>query len=472
MSDLYHTLANSPFSGKLFSMLGLPQPVDLERWKEGMESFFAGDVLVGCAQNSVFLKAIAKELSDSQAKVNYAIEAGQRDAMVSTFEAAGVEAVASNVSEGKKYKALVFDASGIKNSEELAELHRFFQPVIRKIHFSGRVVIVGLTPEKCKDAKQRTAMRALEGFTRSLAKEVKKGIAAQLIYVDAATAASSLAAPLRFCLSPKSAYISAQVIRVGKGASVDKGFDWNKPLAGKTALVTGAARGIGKSIAEVLTRDGAKVIVLDIPQAEIDLEKTAASIDGIPFAADITAADTPQRLVEFLQAEHNGVDIIVHNAGVTRDKTLGGMPSKLWDMVMDINLSSEERLNDAFLAAGVINKGGRIIGVSSMAGIAGNFGQTNYACSKAGVIGMVDSMAAELSKSDITINAVAPGFIETQMTAAIPVMIREVGRRLNSMSQGGQPVDVAEAIAFYASPAASGVTGNVMRVCGQSLLGA
>ncbi|MEM8593268.1 MAG: 3-oxoacyl-ACP reductase [Pseudomonadota bacterium] len=472
MSDLYHTLANSPFSGKLFSMLGLPQPVNLERWKADSQSFIEGDVLVGCAPNSLFLDAVAQQFVGSDATVNFAIEAGNRDFMVSAFEAAGVSAVASNVTESKKYKGLVFDASGIQTSDELIELHRFFHPVIRKMKTSGRIVVIGLTPELCESSKQHTAMRALEGFVRSMGKEVKKGVAVQLVYASSTAAASSLAGPIRFFLSPKAAYVSAQVIRVGEADAVGSDFDWNQPLAGKTALVTGAARGIGKSIAETLSRDGAKVIVLDIPQVEIELEQTAASVSGTAFVGDVTAADTPQRLVELFKGEFSGVDIVVHNAGVTRDKTLGGMPSKLWNMVIDINLSSEERINDALLEAGVINQGGRIIGVSSMAGIAGNFGQTNYACSKAGVVGMVNSLAQPLKEKGITINAVAPGFIETQMTAAIPVTIREVGRRLNSMSQGGKPVDVAEGIAFFASPAASGVTGNTMRVCGQSLLGA
>ena len=113
----------------------------------------------------------------------------------------------------------------------------------------------------------------------------------------------------------------------------------------------------------------------------------------------------------------------------------------------------------------------RTVGVASIAGIAGNLGQTNYASSKAGVIGFVDSLADEL-EDGITINAVAPGFIETKMTAAVPFATREVGRRLNAMSQGGLPVDVAETIAWFASPASTGVNGNVVRVCGQSLLGA
>ena len=124
------------------------------------------------------------------------------------------------------------------------------------------------------------------------------------------------------------------------------------------------------------------------------------------------------------------------------------------------------------LEAGTLRDGGRIICVSSISGIAGNRGQSNYATSKAGVIGRVESMAATLRERRITINAVAPGFIETHMTATIPLAIREAGRRMNSMSQGGQPVDVAQTIAWFAHPGSAGVTGQVVRVCGQSLLGA
>ena len=157
---------------------------------------------------------------------------------------------------------------------------------------------------------------------------------------------------------------------------------------------------------------------------------------------------------------------------MTKDRTIAKMPEERWAQLMEINLSSEERINDALLDGKRLNANGRIVCVSSMSGIAGNSGQTNYAASKAGVIGMVESMAPELAKRKATINAVAPGFIETKMTAAMPIGPREAGRRLSSLSQGGLPVDVAETIAWFASPASTGVNGNTVRVCGQSLLGA
>jgi 3-oxoacyl-[acyl-carrier protein] reductase len=235
------------------------------------------------------------------------------------------------------------------------------------------------------------------------------------------------------------------------------------------ALVTGASRGIGEAIATTLHRDGAELVLLDVPALSADLAAVADRLGAETIELDITDPDAP---LQIAAAIPDGVDVIVHNAGVTRDRTIAKMPEDRWSSLMEINLSSEERIDDALLEAGLLAANGRIVCVSSMSGIAGNSGQTNYATSKAGVIGMVEALAPELAKRGATINAVAPGFIETQMTDEMPIAIREAGRRMNSMSQGGLPVDVAETIAWFASPASTGVNGNTVRVCGQSLLGA
>ncbi|HUC00089.1 MAG TPA: SDR family oxidoreductase, partial [Solirubrobacterales bacterium] len=228
-------------------------------------------------------------------------------------------------------------------------------------------------------------------------------------------------------------------------------------------------RGIGAAIASILARDGASVVGLDVPQAGTDLRAVTDAIGGHAIELDITAADAPEQIAEELA---DGVDVVVHNAGVTKDRTIAKMPEERWAQLMEINLSSEERIDDALLDGDLLRANGRIVCVSSMSGIAGNSGQTNYAASKAGVIGMVEAMAPALAERGATINAVAPGFIETQMTAAMPIGPREAGRRLSSLSQGGLPVDVAETIAWFASPASTGINGNVVRVCGQNLLGA
>ena len=463
MTDQYQTFAKSPIGKFVIKNLGLPSPTSLDRF-ESATPVVKGAVLFGAAPASTLTGAIAQVLANIHAN-SYA---GNNAELQQAAASAGLNLGAFNPGDKEsKFKVVIFDASGIENSEQLKSLYDFFNPIARQIQSSGRVVIVGITPETAKSVSQSIAQRALEGFVKSVGKEFKKGIAANLIYVDAG-AEANLESALRFAVSPRSAYVSGQVIRVSPAEKVD--VDWTKPLAGKTAVVTGASRGIGEAIAHVLARDGAHVICLDVPQQQADLDRVAGEIGGSTLAIDITAADAGEK-IKAAAAEQGGLDIIVHNAGITRDKTLANMKPELWDLVININLSAIERVNDYLISNDGLNANGRIICVSSISGIAGNLGQTNYAASKAGVIGVVKFTAPTL-KNGITINAVAPGFIETQMTAAIPFAIREAGRRMNSMSQGGLPVDVAETIAMFASTASTGLNGNVVRVCGQSLLGA
>jgi len=247
--------------------------------------------------------------------------------------------------------------------------------------------------------------------------------------------------------------------------------DWSADRA--TGIVTGAARGIGARIAEVFARDGARVIAIDTDQASEALSATADRVGGEALALDVTAEDAVERITAHLREHHGGrADILVNNAGITRDKLLANMDAERWDAVVAVNLLAPLRLTEGLVGNGCITGSGRVIGLSSMAGIAGNRGQTNYAATKAGMIGLTEALAPALAERGVTINAVAPGFIETAMTAAIPLATREVGRRLNSLYQAGLPVDVAEAVAYFASPASGAVTGNVIRVCGQAMLGA
>jgi 3-oxoacyl-[acyl-carrier protein] reductase len=441
MADRYSQVVNAPLVGTIARQLGLPQPTALDRYEEG-QPVVAGPVLTGAAPAGRLARAIAAVLDSVKA------------------ERAG--------SEGKA-KALIFDATGIAGSTELVELQRFFYPAVPRLQRSGRAIVLGTPPGEAGSVEAHIAQRALEGFTRSLGKEIGgRGSTAQLVYVQPG-AEDQLESTLRFLLSPKSAYVSGQVVHVGNGVAPAPEIEWERPLAGKVALVTGASRGIGAAIANTLARDGAEVVGLDIPPMAADLRAVTDSLGGRSIQLDITAADAPERIAAELS---DGVDVVVHNAGVTKDRTIAKMPEARWTQLMEINLTSEERINEALLTEKLLRPNGRIVCVSSMSGIAGNSGQTNYAASKAGVIGMVEAMAPELAKRKATINAVAPGFIETQMTAAMPIGPREAGRRLSSLSQGGLPVDVAETIAWFASPASTGVNGNVVRVCGQNLLGA
>jgi 3-oxoacyl-[acyl-carrier protein] reductase len=213
------------------------------------------------------------------------------------------------------------------------------------------------------------------------------------------------------------------------------------------------------------------VLGVDVPQSASELQDVMGELGADHLTLDITTKDAPQRIAQHLRDTYGGVDVVVHNAGITRDKRLMNMKPDTFASVIAVNLTAPERITAELLEQKLVRPNGRIVGVASIAGIAGNLGQTNYAASKAGVIGLVDSLADEL-EDGITVNAVAPGFIETKMTAAVPLATREVGRRLNSLSQGGLPVDVAETIAWFASPGSTAVNGNVVRVCGQMMLGA
>lgn len=196
----------------------------------------------------------------------------------------------------------------------------------------------------------------------------------------------------------------------------------------------------------------------------------ADRLGGTALALDITAPDAGARIAAALPG---GLDVLVHNAGITRDRRLVNMPAERWSSVLDVNLASVLRTTDALLESGTLKRGGRIVATASIAGLAGNAGQTNYGASKAGIVGLVRALAPRaLAEHGVTVNAVAPGFVETKMTAAIPLFIRQAGRRMNSLAQGGLPVDVAETTAWLADPGSGGVNGQVVRVCGQSLLGA
>ncbi|OLF39523.1 MULTISPECIES: 3-oxoacyl-ACP reductase [unclassified Psychrobacter] len=466
MSDRYGDFVQSSIGKKVAKNLGLPLPVSLDRFESG-QRLVRGSVLVGSAagDDKRVSESIARILSELHAEVFV----NSRDSIKDALADANVEAKANTGSEDN-FKVLLFDASNISNADELKQVYEFFHFVARRVEKSGRVIIIGRPPEEIIDVETALAQRALEGFVKSVGKELKRGITAQLIYV-AENSESNLDSTLRFFTSARSAYVSGQVVRVSMGDAVE--VDWTQPLGGKTMLVTGASRGIGEAIARVLAREGAHVICLDVPQQQADLQKVASEISGSTLMVDITSDDAGEQIAEAAK-KRGGLDSIIHNAGVTRDKTLAKMDEKKWDMVININLTSIARLNRYLLDNDVLKENARIVCVSSISGIAGNLGQTNYATSKAGVIGLVNATAKQLTENNkgMTINAVAPGFIETQMTEAIPFAIREAGRRMNSMSQGGLPVDVAETIAWLASPASGGLNGNIVRVCGQSLLGA
>ncbi|MGQ7863791.1 3-oxoacyl-ACP reductase [Pseudomonas sp. 32A] len=447
MSDSYLSFVNSPWGRWLAQTAGLPQPLALQRHRSGQQGLANPVIVAGAGRLAAEIQRI-----------------------FSATDTVPATAATLKAPSTVKVQGAVFDASTIADLKQLDELYEFFHANAKRLGQHARVVVLGTAPELCKDLPQAIAQRALEGLVRSLAKELRRAITVQLIYV-APGAEGALESSLRFFLSRRSAYVSGQVVRLEKPVDSQTDINWDKPLGGRRALVTGASRGIGLAIAQVLARDGAQVVCVDVPQAQESLEQAASSVGGSALALDITATDAAQQLQAHI-SQHGAFDVVVHNAGITRDKTIAKMTEAAWRSVLAVNLEAPLHLSTALLESQGLNPGGRIVCVSSISGIAGNLGQSNYATSKAGVIGLVQGLAPQAAAQQVTVNAVAPGFIETQMTAKIPLMIREAGRRMNSMSQGGQPIDVAETIAWLAHPASGGVNGQVVRVCGQSLLGA
>jgi 3-oxoacyl-[acyl-carrier protein] reductase len=465
MPDRYLRLINTAPGRVLSARLRLPRPPLLERHRPG-RPVIDGAVLLGAPGESRLAGPVAAVLAAIGAEVATPMELPVREAVAD----AGLDAAIFNPDApgDRRFQALVLDASGLTSPDQLVGAYAFLHPAIRRVRANGRVIVLGTPPEACERHHEAIAQRSLEGLVRAVAKELRAGATAQLVYV-ASGAEAELESTLRFLLSPRSAYVDGQVVRLSVSGHAPGAFDWAAPLSGRRALVTGAARGIGAAISELLTREGAHVIGVDVDAAGPQLEPRMAALGGSVLTADITAPGAPDRIAENLREP---IDIVVHNAGITRDRTLGRMTEDQWTSVLSVNLSAPVAINQALLERGALGEGGRVVCVSSISGIAGNAGQTNYATSKAGVIGIVQSCASAFAERGITINAVAPGFIETQMTDAMPFTLREAGRRLSSLRQGGLPIDVAETVAWLASPASAAVTGNVVRVCGQSLLGA
>lgn len=439
----YGKFVSSGFGKQLATSLGLPRPTKLRRHSPG-DPLIGGAVLVDGHGDTPVAERVRVLL-----------------------ESEGVQVATS---PSTSVAGVVIDMTQIETPADLETLRAIAGPALKTLAPTGRVIVVGRPVEEARDVAQAAARRALEGIVRSIGKEMRGGGTANTVYV-AEGAESGIDATIRFFLSGRSAYVDAQVVHVGEPVGeLTQPSDWDQPLADKVAVVTGAARGIGAAIAEVLARDGATVVCVDIPAAGGPLAEVANRLGGSALQLDVTAEDAGAKIVDHATSLHGGFDIVVHNAGITRDKLLVNTDADRWHSVLDVNLLSILRMNEALVPA--INTGGHIVNVASIAGIAGNRGQTNYGASKAGVIGMTSSLAEELRSKGVTVNAVAPGFIETEMTAKIPLATREVGRLTNSLSQGGLPVDVAETIGWFAWDANRAVTGNTVRVCGQMLLGA
>lgn len=432
-------------TNKVFSLLGFPKPVPLKRYN-GHNNL----------PNNVLVLSVAQQHNST---IHQLLTKLELKLLVNEDH---------KLTE-KSVESVVIDATDYQDETSYQTIYELTRHNLKYLNTNTRIVLI--TRAESLNIEENTFSQALIGFGKSLAKEVgRKGCTVNIIAINKEQITedpNALIGPLSFLLSAKSTFVSGQVFSINNDNTAIEPII-NKQ---KVAVVTGAGQGIGAAIAEKLSEDGYLIIGIDIEPMKAVLTSSMAKIKGETFILDVSDTSAGEQLVQLAQ-KYNGFDVIVHNAGITRDKTLRKMSEQWWQQTLDINLLSVMRINKALLNCNSINSGGRIVCLSSMNGIAGQGGQTNYACSKAGIIGYVASISAELSTRSITINAVAPGFIETEMTRKMPFMPREMGRRMSALNQGGLPIDVAETIAFFAHDNAYAISGQTIRVCGLNIIGA
>jgi len=445
MADAYTRFIRSAPGGMLAKQLGLPRPSRLLRRDDRPEPVLGPVVVLGASAGA--------------------------DAVAHRLLAGGAD-VRRRVEDLRSIGSVIVVADELAAPAELGPLLLPLAGAMRSLAPGARIVTIS-RPATGEEPARDAARGGVEGFLRSIAHEMRGGSTANGILLEDGidVDAPGAVGALRFFLSARSAFVTGQLLRVSSDAG-SATENPSLPLAGRTALVTGAARGIGAAIARTLAADGARLVLLDVPGAGTELARLANELRALPIQLDVTSDGAGERLASFLRERSLRLDVLVLNAGITRDKLFANMTPDRWDPVLAVNITSQITLTEALLEAGdVLGEHPRVVSLASTSGIAGNRGQTNYAASKAGVMAFVDALAARLAPRGGTANAVAPGFIETEMTAKMPALTREVARRLNSLQQGGLPVDVAEAIAFLASDEAGGVQGETLRVCGQNMVG-
>ena len=240
-------------------------------------------------------------------------------------------------------------------------------------------------------------------------------------------------------------------------------------LTGKVALVTGAAQGIGKAVALLLARNGADLVVSDInleKAQETAKEIQAVGREALAVKVDVANLEDVERMVQAILEQFHQIDILVNNAGITRDKLILRMNEEDWDVVLDVNLKGTFNCTKVVIRHMSKQKSGKIVNIASVVGEMGNAGQANYSASKAGVIGFTKTIAREFAQRGINVNAIAPGYIETPMTDALPEKVKEELKRMIPLERLGRPEDVAEAVLFLVSGASHYITGQVLNVNG------
>jgi len=233
----------------------------------------------------------------------------------------------------------------------------------------------------------------------------------------------------------------------------------------KVVLITGASGGIGKAMAKKFAEAQAKIALNDIAEAQEALKSFSQEIGGKYFLADVSKLEEVEKMVQDIQKEFGRLDVLVNNAGITQDRTLAKMTKEEWQKVIDIDLTGVFNCSKAALPLIIANQG-KIVNISSLVGQRGNFGQTNYAAAKAGIIGFTKALSKEVGRFGVTVNAIAPGFIETRLTENLPPELKETIKKFTPLGRFGKPEEVASLVFFLASEEANFITGTVVNIDG------
>lgn len=364
--------------------------------------------------------------------------------------------------------ALVLDVAKLGGSRAL---HTLLQPLLKKLPAHARLLLLTHVPDHASPRDVAEA-QGVFGFAKSLAREVgRRAITVNALQVNGSVPREATAAAVAFFASDRARYVTSQRLML---SPVTRASSYSASLAGEHAFVTGAARGIGAAIAKTLAAHGANVSLVDLAGAREGAAATCADIRAAGgraqfIPADVTKPAEVDAALDAAVAAFGPVRSLVNNAGITRDKTFAKMTAAHWAQVLDVNFEAAVNLTERVIERAPKGVLPRVVMLSSVAGIAGNFGQTNYALSKAALIGYAQRLSETMP--ELQVNVVAPGFIDTVLTREIPVLNREVAKQLIALLQAGEPEDIADVVAFLASPAANGFAGATLRVDGGMFIG-
>lgn len=494
MSEFYEGLARGYLGKRLIKALSLPYPAPLLRPSEirfrNQNTLQGHIILSGFTPDDLFESCIDTLTRENPAhaidpKIHWHGPTTPESRMA--INTHGLQTLPAHLPPSSRgtFSALVLNTQHYRSPEALEALFNDCQALLPLL--GKRAHILLLSPEKTliHTTHQQRYLQAFTALTKSLAKEIAPEATTinHLRLYD--NRHQSLPALLRYFLSNRSSYVTGQCVSAGQIPAASR---WAKKTATNSAaplaasnpephpasnnakkplvLLTGAAGGIGQAIAHRLAADNFRTILVDQPREKFALRYLAEKTGGIPLSLDLTRPNSAGTLAECIDEQGGQLQSLIHNAGIIRDRLFKKMDPQDWESVLDTNLWAPINITEALLKEKKLADQARIVLMSSVMALSGNRGQTQYCLAKAGLIGFMQDIAPQIAKSGMTINTVAPGFIDTPMTQKLPKRIREIAKRCNAFAQAGRPEDVAEAVALCCQPTADYFSGNILRVCG------